>query len=252
MKWLAAIALAGLLIVPRCGLAQAPRNVAERYLYEAANAERRASGLPPLQWDEALYRAASLHGQEMAARRSISHRYADEPDLAERAQTAGARFSVVAENVAEAPTALLIHSGWMGSEHHRDNLLDPRLDRIAIRVLERDGELYAVQDFARAVAALSFAQQEEAVAALLTRTAPLEVKVSGQGARETCELDTGYTGAKRPWFVMRFTAGTLDVLPGELRDRLATGKYHNAEVGACASRDSGRFASYNIAVLLYP
>ena len=233
-------------------VAQAPRNVAEQYLFQAANAERRARGLGALQWDESLYRAAWGHAQQMAARQSISHQYAGEADLAERAQTAGARFSVVAENVAEASTALIIHSGWMESRHHRDNLLDGRLNRIAITVVERGGQLYAVEDFDRVVAVLSFDEQEQVVAGLVANTAPLDVSVATEAARATCRLDTGYTGAKRPWFVMRFTSSELNALPEELRERLGTGKYHAAEVGACPAREAGHFAGYNIAVLLYP
>ena len=232
--------------------AQAPHNVAEQYLFRAANEERQARGLGVLRWDETLYRAAWTHAREMAGREEIAHQFAGEPELAERAQTAGAHFSVVAENVAEAPTALMIHRGWMESEHHRDNLLDPRLDRIAISVFMRDGQLYAVQDFEREVAVLSFAEQEGAIANLLAETAPLDVRAGSEEARQTCEMDTGFAGARRPWFVMRFTAAELDALPGELRSRLATGKYRQAVVGACPARGVGRFTSYNIAVLLYP
>ena len=231
---------------------QAPHNVAERYLFQAANTERRQRGLAPLEWNESLYRAAWLHARQMAARESISHQYAGEPELAVRAQSSGARFSVVAENVAEAPDALSIHRGWMESEHHRENLLDPRVDRIAISVLVRSGQLYAVEDFDREVASLSFDQQEDAVAGLLSQAAPLAVRVGSEEARETCGKDTGYAGSRKPWFVMRFTAAELSVLPGELRSRLETGKYHQALVGACPPRGTGQFSSYNIAVLLYP
>lgn len=250
--WLRWIACAALAASGAVSWAQAPRNVAEQYLFNSANAERRARGLAPLRWDDTLYRAAWSHAREMAERESISHQYAGEPELAERAQTAGARFSVVAENVAEAPTAVMIHEGWMESEHHRDNLLDPRLDRIAISVLVRDGQLYAVEDFDRGVASISFGDQEQAVASLLRETAPLDIRMGGEDARQTCEMQTGFAGPRRPWFVMRFTASELDALPSELRNRLATGKYRQALVGACPARGVGRFASYNIAVLLYP
>ncbi len=235
-----------------CGCpAQAPRSVAEQYLFQSANAERQARGLAPLQWDESLYRAAWTHAREMAMRASISHQYAGEPELAGRAQTAGVRFSVVAENVAEAPTAVMIHRGWMESEHHRENLLDPRLDHIAISVLRRNGQLYAVEDFDRLVDDLSFEQQEDAVAGLLSAAAPLDVRVASDEARQTCGMETGFSGSRRPWFVMRFTAGSLHVLPDELLSRLSTGKYHEAQVGACQPRDTGRFAGYSIAVLLF-
>jgi hypothetical protein len=64
-------------------------------------------------------------------------------------------------------------------------------------------------------------------------------------------MDTGYAGPRKPWFVMRFTSDSLTQLPGELKSRIASGRYHQAAVGACAPHDSP-FTSYNIAVLLYP
>lgn len=232
--------------------AQVPHNVAEQYLFAAANAERQQLGLRPLQWDETLYRAAFFHAQQMASRESISHQYAGEAELSERARLAGVRFTEVAENVAEAPTAVLIHRGWMNSEHHRDNLLDPRLDRVAICVLVRRGQLYAVEDFDRSFAVLPLAEQENAVASLLSEGSAVEVGVGSEAARATCGMETGFAGARRPWFVMRFTASSLNTLPGELRSRLASGKYTHAEVGACAARDVGPFQAYQVAVLLYP
>ncbi|MGC2496619.1 MAG: CAP domain-containing protein, partial [Acidobacteriaceae bacterium] len=77
--------------------------VAEQYLLSAANAERAQRGLQPLHWDRALYDAASYHAEQMAERESISHQYEGEPELMVRGQAAGARFSVISENVAEAP-----------------------------------------------------------------------------------------------------------------------------------------------------
>ena len=246
--------LAILLISVACAQASAegPGSVAEQYLFNAANAERVQRGLHPLQWDGALYRAAALHAREMADRESISHQYAGEADLAERAETAGAQFSVVAENVAEAPNAVTIHDAWMHSPHHRANLLDDRVDRVGIGVLVRGGEVYAVEDFDRGVTTMSFEEQETAVANLLNATGPLSIEVADEAARRTCALSTGFAGERRPWFVMRFTTGELDVLPDQLRARLATGQFHHVSVGACSARGSRPFTSYNFAVLLFP
>ena len=246
-----ACALAAMSCGPPSKAQSDTRSVAEQYLFQAANAERAQRGLPALQWDEALHRAAINHAIEMARRRSISHQYPGEAELSERGQQAGAHFSVIAENVAEAPTAVRIHDAWMKSEHHRENLLDPRLTSIAISVILRDGELYAVQDFERSVAALSYTEQENAVAALLTAAAPVQLVDDNADARRSCELDTGYAGSRRPYFVMRFTSGDLDRLPDALRQRLATGKYRQAAVGACALHERQPFSAYSIAVLLY-
>jgi uncharacterized protein YkwD len=243
----AALALAGVRI-----LAQRPASVAEQYLFSAANLERAQRGLPALRWDAGLYRAAEGHAAEMAERASISHQYPGEHDLGTRARQQGARFSVVAENVAEAPTAIRIHDAWMQSPEHRANLLDTQVDSVGISVLRRGGELYAVEDFDRSVANLSFDAQERTVADLVSRIAPVTVLSSNDDARRTCNMDTGYAGARRPWFVMRYTTGDIRQLPDTLKGRLATGKYGEAMVGACAAHGTQAFSAFNIAVLLYP
>lgn len=248
--------LAVTLLPAMAALPSSPRSakgsVAEQYLFSAANAERAQRGLQPLKWDETLHHAAQRHAGEMAARESISHQYAGEPDLAGRGHAAGAKFTVISENVAEAWSAPEIHDAWMHSPDHRANLLDPRVTAVGISVLRRGQQLYAVEDFDRAVEGLSLEQQESAIAELLRTEARLYMLPNVADARRTCAMDTGYAGERKPWFVMRFTAASLDRLPGTLRAKLATGKYHSAAVGACEVRNSGSFSAYGIAVLLFP
>jgi len=229
-----------------------PPTVGEQYLFAAANAERAQRGLGALRWDAALYRAAGVHAREMAARASISHQYAGEPELAARARQAGARFSVIAENVAEAPTAVRIHDAWMASEGHRANLLDPRVNAVGIRVVSRGGELYAVEDFSHTVESLPLEEQESAVASVLAGQSRLTVLPTSDDARRTCTMETGYAGARKPWFVMRYTTADLSRLPDELRTQLAAGRYHQAQVGACAPSEEAGFSSYWLAVMLFP
>ena len=168
--------------------------VAEQYLLSAANAERAQRGLQPLHWDRALYDAANYHAEQMAGRESISHRYDGEPELTVRGQQAGARFSVISENVAEAPSAVMIQDAWMNSEKHRENLLDPRVDSIGIRVIERGDRLYAVEDFDRSVTNLSLEQQEVAVGQLLQLRSAVRCLPTTQDARRTCSMESGYAG----------------------------------------------------------
>lgn len=251
MTVLAATLLPGMAAMPS-SRPPAIGSVAEQYLFSAANAERAQRGLQPLRWDETLYRAAQRHAGEMAARESISHQYPGELDLAERGHAAGAKFTVIAENVAEAWSAPEIHDAWMRSPDHRANLLDSRVNSVGISVLRRGGQLYAVEDFDRTVESLSFEQQESAIAELLQTEARLYLLPNAEDARRTCAMDSGYVGARKPWFVMRFTTASLDRLPNTLREKLATGKYHSAIVGACEARGSGSFTPYAIAVMLYP
>ena len=229
-------------------------NLAEQYLLAAANQDRAARGLQPLRFDPILAQAARFHARQMAAHEGISHQFPGEPELSSRGASVGAHFSLITENVAEAPESTMIHDLWMHSKGHRANLLDPNVEVVGISVVVRDHQFYAVEDFANTVDTLSFNQQETTVAGLLAHSG---VQIANnprtiEDARRTCSMPTGYAGARKPWFIMRYTADHLTELPTELQTRLSTGKYHQAVVGACTSTDSGSFTAYNIAVLLYP
>ncbi len=227
-------------------------SVAEQYLFSAANEAREQVGLRPLRWSGGLYRAANYHVLLVAERGVISHQFPGEPDLTERGEEAGLRFSEIAENVAEAPTAIQIQQAWLNSPEHRRNMLDPAVDSVGIRVVRgRGGELFAVEDFDRTVRNLSLSQQEAMVGRMLESSSSIQVLPTTEEARRTCMMDSGYAGPRQPMFVMRFTAVQLNRLPSELEQRLATGRYHQAEVGACSAGSSQGFSMYSIAVLLY-
>jgi uncharacterized protein YkwD len=229
--------------------------VAEQYLLSAANQERAARGLSQLHRDARLAHAAAGHAQAMAAHASISHQFAGEPELTQRGASAGVAFSEISENVAEAPSVVQIHEMWMHSEHHRENLLDPAIDAVGISVIERRGELYAVEDFVRTTRAVSLEEQESAISALVGRQGRVSLASDPErvaAARQTCTMPSGYAGAWQPWFVMRFTASSLNELPEQLKTRMASGRYRLAAVGACAAQEPSPFTAYNFAVLLYP
>ena len=227
------------------------QNLSEQYLLAAANQDRAAHGIVPLRLDANLGVAARQHALEMVRHGTISHQFAGEADLATRAGAAGARFSLVTENVAEAGNSALIHDLWMHSPGHRANLLDAKVDSIGIAVIQDGGQLYAVEDFARTVASVSLDQQESTVAGLIEATG-VSVAPTTPAARQTCAMTTGYAGGRQPWFVMRYTSADLGHLPEELTSRLQTGKYHEAEIGACVTGKQASFTSYSLAVLLYP
>lgn len=224
--------------------------VSEQYLLAAANQDRALRGLPPVRLDERLTLAAAAHARSMASRRTISHQFPGEADLARRAGDAGAFFSLITENVAEAPNATIIHDMWMQSPGHRANLLDAQVDTVGIAVVADRGQMYAVEDFTRSVRNLAVPEQEALVSSLVERTG-LRIFADRGDARQTCAMLTGYAGARQPWFVMRYTAADLSVLPEQLRENLGTGRFHEAAVGACSSKRQTPFSSYSIAVLLY-
>ena len=242
-------------VAQRTNVSADSATIAEQYLLSAANQERLARGLQQLHRDPELARAAAAHAREMAAHGSISHQFPGEPELTNRGANAGVAFSEISENVAEAPNAVQIHDLWMHSEHHRENLLDPSIDSAGISVIARNGELYAVEDFAKTVRSVSLREQESAIASLVTSLGAVSLTrdpETASAARETCAKSTGYVGTRKPWFIMRFTSDSLNQLPDQLTTRLTSGRYHEAAVGACASTEPGPFTSYNFAVLLYP
>ncbi len=228
-----------------------PPTPAEQYLLAAANRDRAASHLPPLRLDARLTVAALAHARAMAAHDDISHGFPGELELEDRAAAAGAKFSVVSENVAEADSSLTIHEMWMQSPGHRENLLDPEVDAVGISIVMRHGQMFAVEDFARTTEDLTIEEQEAEVAALLAGNG-VRVQPDASDARKTCVLKTGYAGGRQPAFVMRYTATELNRLPGQLTSRLGAAKFHSAAVGACTNHGAKPFTAYSIAVMLYP
>jgi hypothetical protein len=253
--------------------AQAPEL---RELVDLANRDRAAAGLNPLTWDPALAAAAYAHALRMVQEGPISHRYGGEPDLAERAAASGARFSLIEENIAIGQSPAQVHSAWMHSPGHHDNLLNPQIDRIGVALVPARGVLYAVADYAQSVPVLSAAQVEAEVASvvrnygLALRTDPSAVSL----ARQYCAMEEGEPvrsnqpgvadpnfanpnrAEPRPRFLMRWQSAQVSQLPTSLTGQMASGRYRAAAVGACPAEsgseaDQAAFTAYRAAVLLY-
>jgi uncharacterized protein YkwD len=214
-----------------------------------ANQARAQAGAGPLKWDAALATAARQHCLRMAAEGSISHQYPGEPDVSERAAQAGAHFSLIEENVAVAPTPTAIHDGWMNSPHHRDNLLNPQVDRVGVAVVAGRYGLYAVADYERIVPVLTQTQIEAQIAGLLHGVTILPDPTQ---ARAACAAEGALPRSTSRHFIMYWEAAQLTQLPQPLVDMLTTGQYRQASVGSCSTQgDAGSFTAYRIAVLLY-
>lgn len=231
---------------------RALRNMAQQ-LFEMGNQARAAQGLPALQWDTALAAAALKHCARMAAEGPISHQYAGEPDLSQRAGQAGAHFNLIEENVAMGPTPTSIHQSWMHSPGHRDNLLNPQVNRAGVAVVSGGNILYAVVDFSRAVSALTPDQVESTVTVLL-QARGIAAHGHSSGARQACAQESGMPASldgRRPEFIMRWEDSSLERLPDALLARIASGRYHDAVVGSCTEESADKtFTVYRVAVLL--
>jgi uncharacterized protein YkwD len=221
----------------------------ERQLLDAANRERTAAGLQSLKWDDALAAAAREHARLLARENVLSHQLPGEPSLEQRVAQAGAKYAMVAENVAIGPNPEEIHDGWMHSPGHRKNILNADATAVGIATTRGSGGLFAVQDFSREVANLSLAQQEESVASLLLGSGLPAVDAT-EDARKTCRMDRGYAGTS-VLYIVRFEVTDLSKLPDELLQKIKSRKYRKGAVGACQGGDAGGFTRYRIAVMLY-
>ncbi len=235
--------------------------LAAQDIFRFTNQERTAEGLAPLGWSPELCAAAQQHALRMAANGALSHQYAGERDLAARASQSGAHFSTVAENIALGADARQVSQEWMRSPPHRANILDPRLNTLGVAVVVSGGRLYAVQDFAVSMPALTAEAVEDKVASELQALSlpagadgsPAALSLlSREEARSSCALADGLPSGSKARFVLRWEGPEL-ALPKPLRDAAQSGRYAAASVGACAASGSANrhFTLYRVAVLLY-
>ncbi len=243
------LAAAFLFFFSTCAIAQLQRNDSERQLFESLNRERTAQGLSTLQWDNALFKAARHHALLMLNLNMLEHQLPNEPGLEARLAEAGARFSVIAENIAVGPNPETIHKGWMNSSGHRKNILDPRLTSVGIAAVRGPGGLFAVQDFSQVVPELSVEEQEKKVASMLTAQG-FHLSNATDSARKTCETDAGLAGTSAKSMI-RFEVADLNKLPEEIERKIRSGASGKVAVGACHANGAPGFTRYRIAVLFF-
>jgi uncharacterized protein YkwD len=118
-------------------------------LFQRLNAERKARGLKELTLDPSLANMALDWSRHMAATGVFAHR-----DLAAASGLPGiAKYAALGENIAWAEgfqsEALQLHKGWMQSDGHRANMLQPGFDAVGIGVVCANGRAWATEDFGR-------------------------------------------------------------------------------------------------------
>ncbi len=128
-----------------------PQRAIERAIFDMVNEEREERGLPPLEWDDELARRARQWSAEMAAAGRLEHQ--DPEEL----QAAVSGYTALGENIFQSTGAVpagRIHVGWMRSEGHRVNVLEPGFDRLGVGVVcGEDGGVWATQRFGRTAGA---------------------------------------------------------------------------------------------------
>jgi hypothetical protein len=225
-------------------------------LVQLVNQARVEAGADPLHWDAALAEAARQHCLRMATEETVGHQYGGEPEVSERANRAGARFSLISESVAAGSTPADIGGGWMRFPNDRTNLLNPQVDRVGVAIIASRDLLYAVADYEHAVPVLTQSQVEAAIARLL-RHSDIAVLSDTTAARAACVADKRLSQSRseagpQPAFEFRWQDSDLTHLPQALMERVKTPQYSQAAVGSCPAQDvKGGFTTYRVAVLLY-
>ena len=97
------------------------------------NQERSQLSLSPLTANPLLTQAAQTHTENMAVQDFLEHTGLDGSSAGDRIEATGYDFSAWAENIAggyQTPEAVV--EGWMNSEGHRANIVNPNLQQIGV------------------------------------------------------------------------------------------------------------------------
>jgi uncharacterized protein YkwD len=142
--------------------------LAERAITEAVNHERATRGLEPVEHDDAIAVVARNHSRDMVEREYYAHESPDGEAPFERIEAGPPSCGAVGENIAATwwqkpfestdgerdrhTTVEELADGlteqWLGSESHRENMLDRRWDRTGVGVaVTADGEVLVTQNF---------------------------------------------------------------------------------------------------------
>ena len=236
-----------LTLIPLSAVAQSTIDgPGEEQLLALVNRERTKAGMPPLNLDERLTRAARKHSQRMIDEDSLVHQLPGEDPLLLRLTAESVRTDHDGENIALNGDVVSAHTALMESPLHRANILNPQFNAIGIGTL-RSGELiYVTEDFAHVLPDYSeFEADAAAQQAIVDYThslnLPLPVRKSRtQLTRMACDmagldkLDSsrareipGVTSA------VAWTATDLHNLPAGLKKILAQPISSGYSLGVC-------------------
>lgn len=121
----------------------------EKSLLELTNAIRDREKLPLFKPHLQLFKAARDHSVNMA-RQGVMDHILDGKNPGDRVRAAGYRPARLAENIAWSTNGTIAEliQGWMDSEGHRKNILDPNLKEIGLGYArDSRGEIYTTQVF---------------------------------------------------------------------------------------------------------
>lgn len=109
----------------------------EKEVFQLVNQEREKHGLKPLQLEPAVLKVADKKSQDMKEKHYFNHQSPTYGSPFEMLQQHGVDFRAAGENIAAGQkTAKQVMDGWMNSEGHRANILNPDYTHIGIGYVE--------------------------------------------------------------------------------------------------------------------
>lgn len=121
---------------------------AARDLFDFANRDRIAAGVPALRWDAGLAKAAIAHAADMYIQGYFGHEDLQGRSPGARLMASGVIFQVTGENLALAPSSVVAHARLMASKRHRAHVLGPGFTRVGIGAMFGRQGLLVVEEFA--------------------------------------------------------------------------------------------------------
>jgi uncharacterized protein YkwD len=117
-----------------CGSAE------ETEVVNLLNQERANNGLSALSCDAKGITVARAHSQDMCDRGYFSHYTPEGKAPWDRLSEGGVQFSSAGENIAMGySTPQAVHTGWMNSSGHRENMLTPNWTRVGVGMIRCKG-----------------------------------------------------------------------------------------------------------------
>jgi uncharacterized protein YkwD len=127
----------------------------EKLVFEKVNKERKNQRLPEYQYSQELEELARLHSTNMLEHNFFSHVDHNEMNVDERRKSYSPNLflGAIGENIASVPgeneeevTRKLV-TQWMGSEGHRENILNKMFSHIGVGIRQEGNRFYATQVF---------------------------------------------------------------------------------------------------------
>ena len=116
--------------------------------YRVAGASCRSAGqfspALPLSWNGQLEQAAAGHSIDMAAQNYFSHTSLDGRTMVDRINATGYRWRNLGENIAAGfPTVNAVVDGWMASDGHCANIMNPAFQEVGVACVHSSTSTYS-------------------------------------------------------------------------------------------------------------